>query len=346
MNDNDLKVSKNAEGVKLLAVGLSIVIYLCFVGYSEYHFFNLIARFVPAEFRAVGLVAVAASGFTALTLPLAIHFWFRQGQQLVVAYLFYVVHLLIVTANLIVDGTLVVSGDVEAFTDGIYAAWILPAYIVLYGAFWTVLWFLDDGSVRLDNLRELEGVLTDGKIERRISVTKMQSDAIQRAFQSRGAIAAINEWAARSAPGMLAKELGMSVEEFGDDGNYRFWMPDEEEEGSADPSDPSFLDNLKDFLGGLTSGDDVARRRRRFRSVSFDKIKEAVTFHSGNDESLEAGIRAVLDGLSLEFVTRKMMDADPNLKRHDAIEDALDIQSYVEAFAVGRERAPNGANPN
>ena len=227
-NQDGLVVSRSAGGMKFVAVALSIIIYLAFVAYSEFHFWNLVTKFVPDEFKVIGLVAVGVSAFTAVALPLSLHFWFRQGPQWIIGLIFYV-HFLIVMANLIVDGTLVSSGGTAAFANGIYATWILPAYIALYGVGWSVLWFLDDGSQRLDSLRNLQDVLTDGRIQRRITVTEMQGAALRKAFTSMGAQRAINRWAALNAPRLLAEELGMSVGELGEDGDYRFWLAEDEQ---------------------------------------------------------------------------------------------------------------------
>ena len=237
-NEFDFTIDRKSDGIKVIAVILSVLVYVSFVIYSEYHFYNLISHFVPSSFQAIGLVAVAASALTAVGLPVALHYWFREGKQQLVGFIFYGIHFLIVMLNLILDGTLIANGGVGEFADGIYATWVLPAYIAFYGLFWSVLWYLDDGSERLDKKRELAHTLEDDRMGRHLAVTKFRNTALSSAFQSSGAQKAINLWAARNAPQLLAKELGLSVDELGVEQDYRFWMPDEVGDGVERPSVP------------------------------------------------------------------------------------------------------------
>ena len=275
--DFDFGIDRTSTGIKVVAVILSVLVYVSFVIYSEYHFYNLISHFVPSDFQAIGLVAVAASALTAIGLPVALHYWFREGKQQIVGFIFYGVHFLIVMLNLVLDGTLIseaaaakaaveaaaaqgltapaVVAGVSTFSHSIYATWILPAYIAFYGLFWSVLWYLDDGSARLDKKRELANSLEDDRMNRHLTVTKFRNGALAAAFKSQGAQAAINLWAAKNAPQLLARELGLSVDELGTDQDYRFWLPKEngQSQPESDAAPAVSPDQLLEILAGLSA---------------------------------------------------------------------------------------------
>ena len=231
-----LKVGRDVSGVRWFSISLSLLVYLSFVIYSEWHFYNLISEFVPADFALIGLVAVAAAALTAIALPLSLHYWFRTGNQKLMGYVFYGLHFVIVVINLILDGALISDGEAPAFVTDVYAVYVLPGYIAFYGAFWSVLWFLDEQSKRLEKKIEMSETEEAGVIDRRIAVAEAKSIAISQAFRSKGAQRAINTWAAKNAPKLLAEELGITVDELGGDEEYTFW--DEDDETMQDVIEP------------------------------------------------------------------------------------------------------------
>lgn len=227
----DIRGMRNIEGAKKVALVGSGIIYLLVVAYTEYHFFNLIREFVPGDFQIVGMMAVAASALTAILLPIALHFWFRSGSQKIAGFIFYALHWVIVTLNVVLNSH-ATSGDglTPAFMQNIYAVWFLPAYIVLYGICWTIIWFLDDGSQEIDDTREVIAQERQNQTNRRLKVAKAKGEAINKAFDSTAAQHAINDWAARNAPSLLAAELGLTLDELAADHDRFEWWPDEEEQ--------------------------------------------------------------------------------------------------------------------
>lgn len=221
---------RGVEAWKQMAVVLSCLIYVCFVGYSEFHFWLLISRFVPGEYQIIGVFAVAVSTLTAVALPAALHFWFRTGMQRNVGLVFYGIHFLIVAFNLVLNSNLIAAGNAPAFITDIYGVYLLPSYLILYAIGWTVLWFNDDSSQALDRVRELVAAEREGQVNRRLKVVEAKDEAIEKAFESVAAKQAINRWAAKNAPKLLAAELGMSPEEMGvdKDADFKFWMPKDE----------------------------------------------------------------------------------------------------------------------
>lgn len=221
---NDFSINRNIQGMKSIGVVVSVLVYLLVVVYAEYHFFNLVTQFVPGELQVVGLIAVAASGLTAVALPLAIHYWFRSGYQLIGGWIFYAIHFLAVFANLILDSSLTASGQAPAFVAEVYAVYILPGYIAFYALAWSIIWFVDSGSQRIDKRREAQELEEDAALKRRNLVANAKNQAIETAFQSEGAQRTINIWAARNAPRMLARELDLTDDELGAAGDFTFWV--------------------------------------------------------------------------------------------------------------------------
>ena len=232
----DIMESRTITGLKALAIVGSVLVYILIVVYAEYHFFNLISGFVPGGMQVVGMIAVGASGITALLLPVALHFWFRSGIQAIAGYIFYGIHFLMMFANLILDSSLqgTAIADTPDWIETVYAPYILPGYIAFYALAWSILWFTDSNSQRIDKRREVAQIEEDGKLTRQISLAQFKSDAITAAYNSQAAQETVNRWVASKAPQLLATELGMSLEELGAQENFEFWMkPAERQEKPA-----------------------------------------------------------------------------------------------------------------
>lgn len=216
---------KNRNAVKWIAIIGSIIVYLGFIIYAETHFFSLVTQFLPADAQIVGLAAVGVTLITSIALPLAIHFWVRDGKQRVCAWLFYGTHLAITFANLVLNSALNSNNqDLSPTFQAIYGAYILPGLVVVYVIGWIVIWAFDSSAQRAERRAELREIEEEGKQKRKEILITSQNTALENAFQSPAAQAAVNEWAAANAPAMLAAELGMTVDEFGvSDKRFVFW---------------------------------------------------------------------------------------------------------------------------
>lgn len=252
--------SRTITGLKGLAVIGSVLVYLLIVVYAEYHFFNLISGFVPGGMQVVGMIAVAASGITAILLPVAIHFWFRSGLQLIVGFIFYGIHFLMMFANLILDSSLqgTAIADTPDWIVTVYAPYILPGYIAFYALAWSILWFVDSNSQRIDKRREVEQIEEDGRLDRQISLANFRSNALTAAFNSQAAQETVNRLIATQAPALLAQELGLSVEELGPTQDFEFWMRPADP-GNQQPPQP----NSKNIVAAAGSAAPTTRPRER-----------------------------------------------------------------------------------
>lgn len=255
---------KNRNAIKWVAIIGSIIVYLGFIVYAETHFFSLVTRFLPSEAQVVGLAAVGVTLITSIALPLAIHFWVRDGKQRVCAWLFYGTHLAITFANLVLNSALNSGNQISPTFSVIYGAYILPGLVVIYVLGWIVIWAFDSSAQRAERKAELYEIEEDGKYRRKEILITSQNTALENAFQSPAAQAAVNHWAAANAPAMLAAELGLTVDEFGV-GNKQFVFWDAEASTNTTPlalplpqsnqdlgkwlaQHPTFAKMLTDFL--------------------------------------------------------------------------------------------------
>lgn len=241
---DSLKPESNTDGMKKVLVVCSVLVYVLFVAWIEYHFYVLVTEFLTGSAQAVGLIAVGVSSLTAFILPAGIHYWFRSGTQLIVAFMFYAFHFLMAAANMILSANAVDAtegGTLAAFISGAYASFILPAYLVAYGAFWSILWFVDPSSRRLDARRQAEEMAVDAQLHRRLIVENQFSLALQKAFASKAAQRAMNKHVASAAPELMAQELGLSLEDLGLEPGAVFEFEDE--------SEPWTLQRWLDYYG-------------------------------------------------------------------------------------------------
>ncbi len=234
-NVKGIQNMRRIDGYKAMASVISLIVYLAVIVYMEYHFLNLITQFLGNGMQIVGYIVVAASGLTAIALPMGLHYWFRTGTQETVAYVFYGVHFLIMFLNLVLDSNATKYGaetnEFQGFLE-FYGVWVLPGYIAFYALAWSILWFADDGSKAIDMKRNAAATEAEAALNRRMTVADLQSTALSNAFESVAAKQAINVWAAKNAPQLLATELGMTLDELGvnESTDFRFWMSEEGDE--------------------------------------------------------------------------------------------------------------------
>jgi len=235
---SDIRSARNVGGMKTIAIISSLIIYVAIVGYTEYHFYNLVSRYVTAGFEIVAYLAVGASFLTALALPVALHVWLRSGIQQVFGFIFYGGHWLIVMFNLVLDSNLTAGGEVPEWVAGVYGVWILPMYLSFYGIGWAILWFLDPAAQEIDDIREVESVERENAVQRRLGLAKAIGGAVEKAYDSYEAKRVINTYAARKAPQLLASELGTTLQELGLDEKAVFAFWEEGQQQALPPAPP------------------------------------------------------------------------------------------------------------
>lgn len=221
---------RNRDARRSFAIYGSILVYLAFVAYSEYHFYNLVTHFLPQNAQVFGLLAVGVTALSALILPLALHFWVQSGMQLTTAWVFYGVHLFFVCANLILDSNANAGASLSGFF-AIYGTYLLPAAIVFYAVGWIIIWAFDPTAQRAERELDFLEMQREAEHQRKLAIEQSRLEAITKAFQSRPAQQALDNWVARNAPKLLADELRISYEELGLDDEERFtWWDDQSDE--------------------------------------------------------------------------------------------------------------------
>lgn len=244
---------KTRSGLKKLAIVGSVLVYLAFVVYSEYHFWNLVSSFVPPDFQVLGVIAVAASALSAVILPVALHFWCREGIQRIVAWVFTIIHLVIVFANLILDSATVSGASVSDEFTAVYAVYVLPGTVAVYALGWLLVWATDSDVQRAEQAREAQEAEEDGRWALRKIVAQEKTRALTSAFQSDHAKRKIDRYAGRVAPRILAEELGLSPEELGieEDETWDFWDVAKKDTRSPHSTPPAPVNGVNGHTGQM-----------------------------------------------------------------------------------------------
>src|SRR5436305_8281979 len=109
-----VKLSSNQQAIRGLAILFAVLVIVGVVGYSEVMFLQVIGRAFPdGFFKVVAMMGGVATGLSVLTLLLAKAYWFRPGSQLVAAWVFTCVEVLILLFNVLLSFALV-SGPLKA----------------------------------------------------------------------------------------------------------------------------------------------------------------------------------------------------------------------------------------
>lgn len=136
---------------KGFAVVLSFVVYAAALVYAGVRSYDLFARTLPANLLPLALLGILALEFTAVGLPLAIHFWTEPGAQRYTAYGFYALDLALIVFNSILDAAANSGTILPEFMQG-YGTFALPGLPVLCMLGWALLWLLDPSTQEHDAL--------------------------------------------------------------------------------------------------------------------------------------------------------------------------------------------------
>lgn len=165
MKDNGRRAWKGAAFV------LSVLVYLAGLIYAGVRSFDLFARTVPADLLALATLGILAMELTALGLPLALHFWTAPGPQRTAAFAFYVLDLLLITANAILDAAHQ-AGEVLPGFMAAYGVYAVPALPVLAMIGWAIVWALDPASREADMRAAVEAATQESLMSQIIEATK------------------------------------------------------------------------------------------------------------------------------------------------------------------------------
>ena len=168
------KLSLNQEAIAGLAKVLVAVIIAVVVGYSEVMYLQIMSRAFPdGILKIVAMIGAVGTGLSVLTLLIAKAYWFRPGGQMVAAWLFTGVEVMILLLNVLLSFALD-GGKV----DGYLAVWytLTPSSPLFALVGWTLILHLDRGQQERHADMELEVEMQRAERQHKIATheAKMQ----------------------------------------------------------------------------------------------------------------------------------------------------------------------------
>ena len=158
------KLSLNQEAVAAFARVLVALIIVGVVGYAEVMFLQVMSRVFPdGILKIVSMLGAVATGASVLVLLVAKSYWFRPGKQMVFAWAFTGMELLVLVLNVILSFTLDGGGKL---TDSYLSVWqlFMPASPILALLGWILILNLDQSQQ--DRHAELEIEVEQRQAER------------------------------------------------------------------------------------------------------------------------------------------------------------------------------------
>ncbi len=160
--------------VKNVSMGLGIFVYLAALLYAGVRSFSLFKATIAPELLWLAGLGVVTMEFSALALPLAIHFATAPGTHRQYTYGFYVVDLAVLIFNSILDAGHHSGTILPGFLNG-YGIYFVPALPVIGMIGWALFWILDPETKRQDGVRAIQQQMRD-KLVSNIETALEQAD--------------------------------------------------------------------------------------------------------------------------------------------------------------------------
>lgn len=138
----DIARQNQAAAWRWIALLGSFITYSGMIAYSAVHNWSLLTRGIAIESRIWAGIGVISLEITALSLPLALHYWTHDSKQRITAFAFYMIDLFLVIFNVIVDYSITTETILPTWLQG-YLFYIVPATPIVCGIGWTLIWLLD-----------------------------------------------------------------------------------------------------------------------------------------------------------------------------------------------------------
>lgn len=150
------EMSKNAQGVRTIAKVASVLILVLGVIYAETMYLSAVqSHFPEGILKIFAMIGAVVGGLSVLLLLLGKSFWFTEGTQLIFAYAFTGVEVLLMIMNILVAFE-VNSGGVKDSWLQMADHYVSPATPVIAICGWIVIWSLDASSKRRHAAANLE----------------------------------------------------------------------------------------------------------------------------------------------------------------------------------------------
>jgi hypothetical protein len=159
------EMTKNAQAVRTIAKVISVIILVLGVIYAETMYLSVVEKSFPEGFlRVFAMAGAIVGGLSVLLLLLAKSYWFTEGLQLVFAYCFTGVEVLLMVLNILVAFDTVGGAAKDSWLQ-IVNQYVSPATPVIAIIGWTIIWSLDASSKRRHAQANLEEEQADAEQE-------------------------------------------------------------------------------------------------------------------------------------------------------------------------------------
>jgi hypothetical protein len=153
--------TKMQIGVQSVAKAVSVILMVLGVIYCEVMYISVSEHAFPNGFlRIFAITGAMVSGISVLLLLLSKSYWFTEGVQLIFAYVFTGVEIIVIVLNVLVAFAINGGGQMDGWLQ-LWNTWGSPATPVFAIVGWMIIWQLDQGAKRRHRMTELE----DSKIE-------------------------------------------------------------------------------------------------------------------------------------------------------------------------------------
>ncbi len=147
--------SRNEQALKRIAIALAALTYAGAVVYGDIQFLSIMNKAFPIDgvLRALAMAGAVMTAASALTLPLALHWWFAPGLQFLWGIVFWVLDILALGLNAILAYQIA-----EGHVDPLLATWqtFSPATPLLAVIGWGLAFLLDPSQKARHARAEME----------------------------------------------------------------------------------------------------------------------------------------------------------------------------------------------
>lgn len=171
---NKHKLSMNQEAIAGLAKVLVGVIVLVVVGYSEVMYLQIMSRAFPdGLLKIVAMIGAVGTGLSVLTLLISKAYWFRPGGQMIAAWVFTAVEVVILILNVLLSFALS-GGHVDSYLGVWFTLTPSSPLFALVG--WILIIHLDRSQQERHHELEMEAEMQQAEREHKIAThqAKMQ----------------------------------------------------------------------------------------------------------------------------------------------------------------------------
>lgn len=166
--------TRNEAALKFAAIALAALTYAGAVVYGDVQFLTVMEKAFPSDgvLRALAVAGAVMTAASALTLPIALHWWFSPGKQFLWGLLFWGLDIAVLGLNSILAYALAIGG-----VDGFLASWreLSPATPLLAVIGWGIAFLLDQSHATRHAELEMQADLNEIYAERKRQAAKSEA---------------------------------------------------------------------------------------------------------------------------------------------------------------------------